>query len=154
MKNGKTMEKDDVCINCSFLCRLKTGLAVSGFGVMDAVWGIPSPSFPPSLQSHPAGSSSSLGFPLLPKDRAGIWALRGHCGYQALAPLLVWMSHYIQRIKVTGGLVALFSMTIYGIALHNSLNDSISLKFRPWISPSSSKPQKWICLQCWVTMSA
>lgn len=61
------MEKDDVCINCSVLCRLKTGLAVSGFG--GAVWGIPSPSFPPSLQSHPSGSLLLPWFPTSPQGQ-------------------------------------------------------------------------------------
>lgn len=136
LRNSKTMEKDDI-LQTVFWCTLNTDLDVSGLG--GKVYGLLSPQFP-SLISI---STQSLSFffpclPLLHRDRVAIWALRRYCGYQTLEPLLVWMSHYSfypQRIKVSGGLGTLCSMTLYGIALHDSLNDSSPLKFFPEYFP-------------------
>lgn len=138
------MEKDDI-LQTVFWSTLNTDLDVSGLG--GTVYGLLSPQFP-SLISI-STQSLSFFFPwlplLLPRDRNAIWALRRYCGYRTLEPLLVWMSHYSfypQRIKVSGGLGTFCSMTLYGIALHDSLNDSSPLKFLPWVFPNSPKPQK------------
>lgn len=136
-----------------FLCHLNTGL-----GLVVQFMSCSALSFPPSLQSQPRAWLPPLAPSSPRQDRVATWALKGYWGFKTWEPLLVWMSHYSfhpQRIKVGGGLVALHSMTLFGSALHDSLNDASLLKFLSWVFLNSFKTSEEI-LVCngWVNMSA
>ena len=139
-ENGKTMEKDAVSQMAVFWCRLITGFGVSGFGGQFMSSSVLSFSHSLSLRACP---SSSLGFP---KDRVAFEFWVGIVDIRLWNPF--WSEWVITvstlRELVPGCLVALCSMTFYGIALYASLNDLSLLKFLPWVFPNSFKTSEKI----------